>query len=308
LDRTEISRSCIQDYARLLVTRHDPARAFATWFGQDIIQHDPDIADGGKGDEEFLESRRAADPEAYLPTTRYATIVHNIMADGDLVALKSHVFTGHDDPGRVFVDIWRVADGRFAEHWSAIEGISAPGAGAQPIWCGVGASYAEAIAAGDTVSAPICGHPGDPAERSAALATVRAYLDLLREPGHIAEAVERHVAPDFLEYSPRVRPGRQALVEHLSAMAARGERFEAARLLADGGLVLLHGHGRSPESKLGYSDMHLFRVAGGRIAAHWHVRQEIPPYSVAGHGMVGEPLEPGRRAGHPQPLAAGHAQ
>ena len=76
--------------------------------------------------------------------------------------------------------------------------------------------------------------------------------------------------------------------------------------MADGGLVLVHGKAMTPEHALGYSQMHLFRVADGNIVAHWGVRQPIPPYSVAGHSMVKGPLERGRTQGGPLARAASH--
>ncbi|MBL8549435.1 MAG: nuclear transport factor 2 family protein [Hyphomonadaceae bacterium] len=301
MEATESSRKRIEDYARLLIAVRDPFMAFATYFGADLIQHDPDIGDGNMGDVEFLEARRAADPTAFVSETQYATVVHNILADGNLVALKSHCFTSRDDRGRVFVDMWRIEDGKFAEHWSAIEPIAASARNPKPIWCGQGPDYDAAAALGNSVFDPICGKSGDPSERAASLATVRAYLDALSDPAGVRAAVDRYVADDFVEWSPRLGQGKAALVEHLAACAARGETFREARFLADGNLVLLHGKSTSPEHALGYSQMHLFRVAGGKIVAHWAVRQAIPTYSVAGHTMVDGPLEEGRVKGPPPP-------
>jgi len=299
MDETGGSRAKIQDYVRLLVKEHRPLQAFATYFGRGLIQHDPDIGDGDDGDEAFLQERQDADPETYLPTEQYATVVHNILADRDLVCMKSHVFTGREDAGRVFVDIWRVENGRFAEHWSAIEPISRGVAGSLPMWGGMGGTYEEAAAAGDTASAPVCGTPGDGSQRLPSLAVVRAWLDAIQDPAGIADAAERYIAEDFKDYSPRVAPGRKGLVDHLTAISGRGETFREARLLADGNFVLFHGRAMTPDHALGYSQMHLFRVADGKIAAHWGVRQAIPTYSVAGRSMVEGPLEEGRRKGKP---------
>jgi len=303
---TEASRRCIQDYARLLIAVPDPFQAFATYFGTNIIQHDPDIADGNHGDVEFLSARRAADPGAFLAETQYATVVHNILADQDLVALKSHCFTARADPGRVFVDIWRVADGKFVEHWSAIEPISVNTRNPNAIWCGQGGNYEVATTLGHTVAAPICGESGDARHRSRSLATVRAFIDALQDPERVSDAVAQHVADDFAEYSPRLGSGKQALIDHMSARNARGETFREARCLADGNLVLIHGKSTTPEHPLGYSQMHLYRVDNGLIVAHWAVRQAIPTYSTAGHSMVEGPLEPGRARGSPPPGTAGH--
>lgn len=303
---TEFAREQIRNYVRLLVGERNPFGAFAAHFGPGLIQHDPDIGDGDDGDEAFLEGRREENPDAVLPTDSYANVVHLLMADGDLVMMKSHVFISKSDKGRVFVDIWRLVNGKFGEHWSAIEPITET-VNPLKIWCNVGGDYDAALAAGDTVANPVSGEPGDPAERAASLAVVRAFVAMVADPARIAEAVETCFADDFTEYSPRVDgQGKAALIASLQRSAARGDRFTEARCMADGQFVLVHGKAEGPESPLGFSQMHLFKVARGKIVAHWSVRQEIPSYSVAGRSMVDGPLEPGRIKGPPPAGLAHH--
>lgn len=154
---TETSRAAVTDYARLLMVDHNPEEAFGKYYADLLIQHDPMIADGGKGDAEFLRQRREADPGKYDNEDQYVTVVHTIMADGDLVGLISHVFTSPSDPGRRFVDIWRMENGEFAEHWDVIQPID--DAARAGVGCGIGGTYEAAKAAGDTVVSPTCGLP-----------------------------------------------------------------------------------------------------------------------------------------------------
>jgi len=306
MENTENSRRMITAYSHYLLNEHDPWKAFGTFFGKDMVQHDPDIADGNEGDEEFLEGRHDDNPDDYLPTDQYSTIVHAIFADDDLVAIKSHVFTSRDDEGRLFLDIWRTKNNKFVEHWAAIEPIPDDEEARAKLTCGVGLDYEDAATKGDTVAAPVSGPAGDPGLREASLATVRAFVDLVQDPARIDEAVERYLADDFVEFSPRAKGyDRKAAAEHLRKRAARGETFEEARHMADGSLVLIHGRAFTGEHPLGYSQMHLYRVADGKITAHWSIRQEIPEYSVAGRCMVQGPLEEGRHKGGPRP-GAGH--
>jgi predicted SnoaL-like aldol condensation-catalyzing enzyme len=171
---TQASRAAITDYARLLMVERKPEDAFGKYYADLLIQHDPWIGDGGKGDVEFLRKRREENPGKYDATEQYVTTVHNILADGDLVAIVSHVFTSPTDKGRKFVDIWRMENGKFAEHWDIIQPMDA--ASAATVGCGVGGTYEAAKGAGDTVSKQTCGAPDPKADSEASRRAVLAWL------------------------------------------------------------------------------------------------------------------------------------
>jgi predicted SnoaL-like aldol condensation-catalyzing enzyme len=304
---TEESRRALEDYARLLMVDRDVMRAMARYFDANLIQHDAEIGDGGHGDEEFLSNRRKENPEQFLSEEQYHTVVDNLFADGDLVALKSHVYTNPNDPGRVFVDIWRVAGGKFVEHWDVIQPVLSAPLNDATMWCGGASNYAEADKVGDTVAHPGCGPSGPSAHREAALATVTAYLAMNEDPLKSAEAVERYVADDFVQHSPYVAQGKQALIayERASAESSAAElrKSATARIIADGDFVLTHRRVTTSADPRGVAHLDLYRVRDGKIVEHWDVVQPIPPFSVAGHSMVDGPLEPGRAVGKPPPTA-----
>jgi predicted SnoaL-like aldol condensation-catalyzing enzyme len=170
----EAARAAITEYATLLMVAGKPEEAFSKYFGDLLVQHDPWIADGGQGDVEFLAKRREAEPEKYAATEQYVNVVHNILANGELVAIKSHVFTSPADGGREFVDIWRVENNRFVEHWDVIRPID-PG-GVETFACGFGGTYEAAVRAGNTVAEPVCGKPDAAADSAASEKVVRAWL------------------------------------------------------------------------------------------------------------------------------------
>lgn len=303
-DRTTAeSRRLVQAYARLLYIEHKPQEAFARFFAPDIIQHDPEIGDGIVGEQAFLQARQHAHPDRFLPVEQFATVVDNILADDDFVAVKSHTFTNPADKGRVFVDIWRIAQGRFAEHWGVIQPTPDHAENDATMWCRAGTTYAEARALSDTVAMPTCGAAGDAAARNAALATVKAYTTMLVQPGRAALAVETWVADGFVQHSPHIAPGKAALAQHLVAgydhADTVGRVLQVGRVLADGELVLVHRRVATRENPRGTAFADLFRVRAGLIIEHWDVAQAIPDFSVAGHAMVGDTLEPGRRVGAP---------
>jgi len=299
---TEASRAVVTGFAHLLFIERKPEQAFRL-FSAHLIQHDAEIGDGNHGDDDFLSKRRQAHPEQFLPTDQYATVVDNILADGDLVAIKSHLYTNPHDRGRVFVDIWRIATGQFVEHWDVIQAVPERPLNGASMWCGHASNYAEARATADTVARPTCGASGPAAHRAAALATVRAYLEMGQQPGRAAEAVRTYVANDFVQHSAHIAQGKQALVAyfetHAAERAASGRHSELARVLADGDLVLTHRRVTSESDPRGQAYADLYRVRDGKVVEHWDVIQAIPAFSVAGHSMVSGPLEPQRRHAAP---------
>jgi len=300
---TAESRHALEDYARLLMVERDVVTAMARYFDASLIQHDAEIGDGGHGDEEFLANRRKLHPEQFLAEDQYHTVVDNLLADGDLIALKSHVYTNPKDPGRVFVDIWRVAGGKFVEHWDVVQPVPSAPLNSATMWCGGAATWSEADKIGDTVAHPGCGVSGPASHRESALATVTAFTALAADPRKAAEAVEKYFAADFVQHSPSVKQGKAALVayEHaqLESRLAEGRKAVIARVVADGDLVLTHARETSSADPRGSARVDLYRVANGKIVEHWDVVQPIPTFSVAGHSMVDGPLEPARSVGRP---------
>jgi predicted SnoaL-like aldol condensation-catalyzing enzyme len=298
---TAESRRALEDYAHLLMVQRDVTTAMARYFDTSLIQHDAEIGDGGHGDEEFLKNRREAQPEKFLAEEEYHTVVDNLLADGDLIALKSHVYTNPNDAGRVFVDIWRVAGGKFVEHWDVVQPVPSTALNDASMWCGGASTYAAADKVGDTVAKPGCGRNGPAAERDAALATVLAYGTMSQDPLKASDAAETYFADDFVQHAPYIGPGKAAFVEyerqHAESRLAEGRKSVTARIIADGDLVLTHARVTTNADPRGVAIVDLYRVRDGKIAEHWDVIQPIPTFSVAGHSMVDGPLEPGRTVG-----------
>ena len=283
-EAVERARAAVMDYARLLKVDHKPMEAFARYFAPDLIQHDPWIGDGSGGDEEYLEGRREDHPEEH-------------------VAIKSHVFTGQQDEGRVFIDIWRLENGIFAEHWDIIEPID------QGHFCGLkaGRTREEAVALGETLSDPIYGNPDTSSDPEEARRIVLEYMEMGQQPGRLIEAIETYVAEDFVQHCGRIPPGRQGLIDYLSqragVRAADNRKSELARVIADGDMVLTHRRVTSDSDPRGTVFADLFRVRSGKVIEHWDVVQPIPEFSASGRSMTGgpdSPLEPGRYHGAPR--------
>ena len=302
-DAVARARAAIMDYCRLLKVEHKPFEAFAKYFAPDLIQHDPWIGDGNGGDEEYLEGRREDDPEEYSATDEYVSVTHNIMADADHVVVKSHVFVGPNDEGRVFIDIWRIENGMFVEHWDIIEPID------QTHFCGLtqGRTRAEALAMGETLSKPIYGNPDVSADSAESERIVLEYMKMGQQPGRLVEALQTYLADDFVQHCGRIPPGKQGAIDYLSSKAEarakdnRTSHFE--RVVADGDMVVVHRRVTSDSDPRGTVFADMFRVRSGQVVEHWDVVQPIPEFSVSGRSISGGPdgpLEPGRYHGAPR--------
>jgi predicted SnoaL-like aldol condensation-catalyzing enzyme len=90
----------------------------ADFFALDYIQHSPLAATGAQGLKDFLDWARARSPAAEHRIKR-------MFADGDYVIVHVHVIINPGDRGNAVVDIFRIADGRIAEHWDVGQEVPA---------------------------------------------------------------------------------------------------------------------------------------------------------------------------------------
>ena len=90
-------------------------------------------------------------------------------------------------------------------------------------------------------------------------------------------AVDRFIAPDYVQHNQGVEPGRDALKAFLDMI--RGQTPDAVhdvkRAFVDGDHVTVHYHVRRWPDDLGWAVIDIFRVENGLIAEHWDVMQDI---------------------------------
>ena len=87
-------------------------------FDPGYIQHNPNAATGSQGLKEMLDRAKVKYPNAEHRVKR-------MLADGDLVAAHVHVIFQPGDEGFAVVDIFRIANGKIAEHWDVMQPITA---------------------------------------------------------------------------------------------------------------------------------------------------------------------------------------
>ena len=82
----------------------------------DFRQHSVLVEDGYAGLRKFLEWIRAEQPNLHADITR-------VFADGDYVILDVRMIRHPGDRGLAIAEIYRVQDGKLAEHWDRIQEI-----------------------------------------------------------------------------------------------------------------------------------------------------------------------------------------
>ncbi|AHH22350.1 SnoaL-like domain-containing protein [Nocardia nova SH22a] len=81
---------------------------------ENFIEHSPGNPSGRDAFIEFIASAPVAGARLELA---------RVIAEDDLVVLHYRMHTPEDPRGVAVVDIWRVADGRIAEHWDVVQPV-----------------------------------------------------------------------------------------------------------------------------------------------------------------------------------------
>lgn len=86
------------------------------YLARDVIQHDPNVADG-------IEATAAAQAELLQSFPAATFSVKRVVADGELVAVHGHLVRFPGDRGQAVLDIYRLRGGRIVEHWGTVQDV-----------------------------------------------------------------------------------------------------------------------------------------------------------------------------------------
>ncbi len=116
LDKTEANREVVKTFLYDVMQGNRPEKTPDYFDGDTYIQHNTGIADGLSG----LGAALAAMAEQNIQMI-YNT-VHQVLAQGNFVlAVSEGTFGGAPTS---YYDLWRVEDGKIAEHWDVMETIA----------------------------------------------------------------------------------------------------------------------------------------------------------------------------------------
>ena len=117
LDKTEANRGLVKNFLADVMQGQHPEKTPEYFDGDTYIQHNTGIADGLSG----LGSALAALAEQGIQMIY--TTVHQVLAQGNYVlAVSEGTFGGASTS---YYDLWRVENGKIAEHWDVMETIAA---------------------------------------------------------------------------------------------------------------------------------------------------------------------------------------
>lgn len=119
LDKTEENRELVKNFLYDVMQGHNPDKAAQYFDGDTYLQHNTAIADGVSG----LNSALAALAEQGIQMVYDKT--HMILAQGNFVLAVSEGTYGGAPTS--YYDLWRVENGKIAEHWDVMETIADPG-------------------------------------------------------------------------------------------------------------------------------------------------------------------------------------
>ena len=123
--RTAATRALITEFARLFYLERDVRAAFETFVAPGYIQHNPGIPDGREAAIAAL-SPMFSDPD-------FRADLKRVLADGDYGVIHLHGYR-RDRRGGAVMDLYRVADGKIAEHWDVIQPIPAAARNDHPLF------------------------------------------------------------------------------------------------------------------------------------------------------------------------------
>jgi predicted SnoaL-like aldol condensation-catalyzing enzyme len=115
IDKTDENKKVVKSYVKNILLGKNPDLLSSYFDGDNYIQHSPHIADGLSGLSAALQALEEKNIEFQY------TQVHQIIGQGDFVLTVSEgLFDGQPT---AFYDLFRVEEGKIAEHWDVIEVI-----------------------------------------------------------------------------------------------------------------------------------------------------------------------------------------
>jgi predicted SnoaL-like aldol condensation-catalyzing enzyme len=109
-------QSVATQFLDIAFNQGEPEIAVSKYVGDQYIQHNPQVADGGDAFIQFVHSFRKQFPDLHLETK-------HALSEGAMAVTHSHMTLTPGDPGIAVADFFRFVDGKMVEHWDVLQNI-----------------------------------------------------------------------------------------------------------------------------------------------------------------------------------------
>ncbi len=217
----------------------------------DYIQHNPGVPTGAAPILGFIPG---------LEESGIEVVVHRVIADGDLVVLHSTYDNAQAFGAERLVgfDVFRVENGRVAEHWDNLTPAAAPNT----------SGHTQTDGATEIT---------DLDQTAANRELVTGFVNTVLRDGNVDRITEFVSTETYIQHNSDIADGLEGLGSALAAWAEQGvtmQYHETHLIVAEGNFVFTGSEGTLAGEPTAFYD--LFRVEDGRIVEHWDVIAPIP--------------------------------
>lgn len=217
----------------------------------DYIQHNVGVPTGAEPIIGFIPA---------LQESGIKCTVHRVISEGDLVVLHATYENAQAFGGDTLVafDVFRVENGKLAEHWDNLQRLVTQTASGHGMTDG---------------AADIKDLDKTASNKALIEGFVREVLQ-----GRAPERVTDYISTThYTQHNPLVADGLDGLGAAMQAFAEAGQAMTYAStplIVAEGNFVFTASEGRLGDVSTAFFD--LFRIEGGKIAEHWDTISTIP--------------------------------
>ena len=248
---SHLSHQALAVEAKEAIFKSHNAADVNKYFKQDYIQHSTNLASGIDAVLDILPDLKATHID-------YQT--HRVFQDGNFVVMHNAYTNAHALGANEVVsfDIFRIEDGKVAEHWDAVTPkVAQTASGRSQI---------------DGPTQVVDQHKTDENKQ-----LVRDLIDKVFIGGQ-SQIITQYISTEqYDQHNPMVKDGLNGLVEAIQYLSSQNNMFKyykVHKLLGEGNFVLAQVEGEWNQKPHVFYD--LFRVENGKVVEHWDIVNEIP--------------------------------